>query len=89
LLGAILVLSNQPALLYVLALVSAGGLFFVVTALNTALLLVLLRRDGQAISWTQALLPLFAGMLLAAVELTIISVGRWQLTGTMAGLPGL
>lgn len=89
LVAAGLVLSNKPALLYVLALVSTGGLLFVVTALNTAILLVLLRRDGQAETWSQALLPLLAGFLLAILELGTISALRWTMTGTLSGFPGL
>ncbi len=85
----VLVLSNQSALLYVLAIASTGGLIFVVTALNTAVLLILTRRDGQAVSWSLALVPLLVGLILAILELGTISTIRWQLTGTMSGFPGL
>ena len=84
-----LVLSNQSPLLYVLALVSTGGLLFVVTALNTAVMLIFLRRDGQAESWSQAVRPLTAGFLLAILELSAISAVRWNITGTLSGFPGL
>jgi uncharacterized membrane protein len=87
--AAVLVLSNQPALLYVLTLVSTGGLLFVVTALNTAVLLVLSRRDGRAESWAAVLRPLSAGFLLAVLELSAISAVRLSVTGTMTGIPGL
>lgn len=86
--AAALVLSNQPALLYVLALVSTGGLLFVVTALNTAVVLVFLRSDGQAENWIQAMSPLLAGFILAVLELSAISGIRWITTGTLAGFPG-
>lgn len=84
-----LVLSNQPALLYVLALASTAGLLFVVTALNTAVILVLLRSDGQATTWLQAARPLLAGFILAVLELAALSAVRWSLTGTITGFPGL
>lgn len=83
-----LVLSNQTALLYVLALASTGGLLFVVTALNTAVMLVILRSDGQAETWTEAMSPLLAGLALAIFELSAISAVRWITTGTLTGLPG-
>jgi uncharacterized membrane protein len=86
---ALLVLSNRPALLYLMALVSSGGLLFVVTALNTAVLTVLLRRDGQAKRWTDAIGPLLAGLVLAVLELSAISIIRWTATGTMTGFPGI
>jgi uncharacterized membrane protein len=85
----ILVLSNQPALLYVLAIISTAGLLFVVTALNTAVLSVLLRREGQAVTWSDTIGPLLAGLALAVLELGTISALRWSMTGTMAGFPGI
>lgn len=83
-----LMLSNQPVLLYVLALASTAGLLFVVAALNTAVVLVLLRRDGQAETWTEAISPLLAGLVLAIFELSAITAVRWTMTGTLAGFPG-
>jgi uncharacterized membrane protein len=84
-----LVLSNQPALLYVLALVSTAGLLFVVTALNTAVLSVIIRRDGQATTWSATIGLLLAGFVLSVLELGAISAVRWTMTGTMVGFPGL
>ena len=89
LLTVFLLLSNQPALLYVLALTSVAGMLFIVTALNTVILLVLFKRDGRAASWGQALWPLALGFVAALVELGIISILRFSLTGTMTGFPGL
>ena len=89
LVAAGLVLSNQPPLLYVLALVSTAGLLFVVTALNTAVILVLLRSDGQAETWSEAISPLLAGLALAILELGAISAVRWTMTGTLNGFPGM
>ncbi|MDX1414044.1 MAG: DUF2085 domain-containing protein [Candidatus Promineifilaceae bacterium] len=85
----ILVLSNRTAILYVLALASVAGLLTIVTALNTVIMLVLFRQDGRANNWRQAAVPLAAGFLLAVVQLTVISLIRFQLTGTMAGFPGI
>ena len=84
-----LALSNQPALLYVLAIVSTAGLLLVLTAINTVLWLVLRRRDGRASRWPEAVLPLVVGFMLSAVQIATISWLRFQLTGTMTGFPGL
>ncbi len=85
----LLLLSNQSTLLYVLAVTSVVGLLFIVTALNTVILLVLFRRDGRATMWRQTLLPLLLGFVIALVELSIISSLRFNFTGTMTGFPGL
>lgn len=89
LVAVLLVLSNRPALLYLLAIVSSGGLLFVVTALNTAVLTILLRRDGQAKRWSDAIGPLLLGLVFAVLELSAISLIRWTATGTMTGFPGI
>ena len=87
--AVLLILSNQPHLLYVLAIVSAVGLITIVTALNSIIVLTLTRREAQAITWQQASLPLLTGMALAIIELSAISLLRFNLTGTMSGFPGL
>lgn len=86
---ALLVLSNQPALLYVLAIVSAAGVVLMIAVLNTMVLLIVTRRDGRAARWRQVAPYLVAGLLLAAVEIGLVSYARYALTGTMAGFPGL
>jgi uncharacterized membrane protein len=87
--AVLLIISNQPAILYVLSIVSALGLLLILTAINTILLLVILRRDGQATSWPAALWPLILGLALAIIQISTISYFRYSLTGTMSGLPGL
>jgi uncharacterized membrane protein len=89
LVGMALVLSNQPALSYVLALVSVGGLLFVLSTLNSVVLLILLRREGKLYRWQTAVLVLAIGLVLAIVETSIGSILRYNLTGTMTGFPGL
>lgn len=87
--AVLLLLSNQPAILYVLALVSTAGLLLIVTALNTVVALIVLRRDGQAEQWSETAVPLLIGLILSLLELSAISLVRWHFTGTMTGLPGL
>ena len=87
--AVLLILSNQPHILYVLAIISAGGLLAIVTVLNTVMVLIITRREGQAQTWQQASLPLLIGLILTIIELSAISYLRFSLTGTMTGLPGL
>src|SRR5690606_14603900 len=86
---ALLVLSNQPALSYVLAIVSAAGVVLMIAVLNTMVLLIATRRDGRSGTWRQVAPYLVGGLLLAAVEIGLVSAIRYTLTGTMTGLPGL
>jgi len=87
--AVLLLLSNQSTILYVLALVSSAGLLFIVTAINTVFLLILLRRDGRAESWRETAVPLLISFVLALIEISAVSIVRFNLTGTMAGFPGL
>lgn len=89
LLAVILVLSNQPAVSYVMALISAAGVVLVLTAINSMTLLIILRKDARAQSWRQATLPLAVGLALALLQIGAASALRYALTGTMTGFPGL
>jgi uncharacterized membrane protein len=86
---SLLVLSNQPVVLYVLALISAAGVVLILTAINSMILLIILQRDARMSSWQGAAVPLLAGLLLAALQIGGAAVFRYQLTGTMTGFPGL
>lgn len=87
--AVVLVLSDQPLLLYLLALASTVGVLLIVTSINTILLLSISRRDGQAQNWQQTLIPLSIGLSLTIIELSTISLIRFHYTGTMTGIPGL
>jgi uncharacterized membrane protein len=87
--AVLLLLSNQSTILYVLALVSTAGLLFIITAINTVFLLILLRRDGRAESWRETAVPLFISFVLTLIEINAVSIVRFNLTGTMTGFPGL
>lgn len=88
-LAALLALSNQPALLYVLAIVSTVGLVLTLGSLNIIMSLILLRRDGKMARWRETAVVLSIGMICAILQLSAISLIRYNLTGTMTGLPGL
>ena len=89
LLLVLLLLSNQSAINYVLALASTAGLLLIVMSLNVVFLLIIFRREGRAVRWQQLIMPLTIGLILAIIELSIISTLRFNWTGTMTGLPGL
>lgn len=85
----LLVLSNQPTILYVLALVSVAGVLLIVTSINAVMLLMLLKRDGRAERWQETAVPLLASFTLTIVQLGALALLRLNLTGTITGFPGL
>lgn len=87
--AVLLVLSNQPTILYVMALVSVAGVLMIVTSLNAVLLLMLFKRDGRAVRWQETAVPLLISLTLAVLELGSIAILRLNFTGTITGFPGL
>jgi uncharacterized membrane protein len=86
---ALLVLSNQPLLLYVLGVVSALGVVAILTVINSMMMLLVTRRDARSVRWREAAVPLAIGLALAVLEIAGVSYLRFDLTGTMTGFPGL
>ena len=84
-----MVLSNQPTILYVLGLASAAGVIIALMSINGAAALILTRKDARADNWRQASVPLGIGLVLALLQIGIISFLRFSWTGTLTGFPGL
>jgi len=85
----LLIMSNQPAITFVLAIISVAGLLMLLASINLVIGLIIIRKDGVMESWKETAVPLLIGLTLAIVELSLISVVRYNFTGTMTGLPGL
>jgi hypothetical protein len=85
----LLLLSNQPAIMFVLAVISAAGLLILLASINLVIGLIVIRKDGQMKTWRETAVPLFIGLILAIIELSLISMMRYNFTGTMTGFPGL
>jgi len=88
-LAILLVLSDQPTILYVLGMVSASGVVLVLTAINSTILLIITKRDARATTIRQTLVPLGIGLILGLIQIGIISFARYSLTGTLTGFPGI
>jgi uncharacterized membrane protein len=82
-----LVLSDNVLVLYPLALLSSVGVLVLVVSLNTAILLMVLRRENRAAGWAGAVLPLLAGLTLAIIEIGMVDAVRFAIFGTWGGMP--
>lgn len=80
-----LVLTENPLILYPLALVSTLGVVLLLTVVYTMLLLLVLHRENRAESWGQLVLPLVGGLTLAFVQIGLLDLGRYLITGTWSG----
>ena len=66
-----------------MALISAGGVLWMLTLVNTMILLIVFRRENQAETWPEAAQPLLCGLAATLLELTAMGVLRYTLTGTL------
>jgi uncharacterized membrane protein len=77
-------LQSEPSwLLYPMALISAGGVLWMLTLVNTMILLIVFRRENQAQTWQEAAQPLLSGLTATLLELTVMGMLRYVLTGTL------
>jgi uncharacterized membrane protein len=84
LIGA-LVLSDNPLVLYPLALISAVGVLLVLSSVYTVLVLIVRGRENRAVSWRDVARPGFLGLALAVAQIGALDFVRFVLTGTWSG----
>lgn len=82
----VLVSSEWTPLLVPLALLSGLTIVALLGAVNTLLVLILLRRDGRGRYWREAFVPTLLGVMLALVEIAAIGLIRAALSAHL-GLP--
>jgi uncharacterized membrane protein len=82
--GVVVTLQSEPSwLLYPASIVSAGGVLWMLTLVNTMILLIVFRYENRAETWRDAVPALLSGLAVALLELTAIGVIRYALTGAM------
>ncbi|MCX8062316.1 MAG: DUF2085 domain-containing protein [Anaerolineales bacterium] len=80
-----LVLTQNPFWLYPLALISAGGVLTLLTMIYTMLWVIVLRHENRYANWRELSLFLWAGFGFALLQIILIDIGRFLLTGTWDG----
>jgi uncharacterized membrane protein len=81
----LLVLTENPLVLYPLALLSAFGVVFLLTIVYTMLALLLTGRENKTAHPRQLVGPVLAGFTLAMLQIAGLDVVRYVLTGTWGG----
>jgi uncharacterized membrane protein len=82
-----LVLTDDPVVLYPLALLSALGVLALLTMLYTVAVLILSRRHNTAQTWRDAVLPVVVGFTLAVFQIGVIDAARFAIFQTWNGFP--
>jgi len=81
----ILTLTGNPMILYPFAIISAAGVLMVLTTAYTLLWLMAFRRENTFDHWRQLLIPLSGGLATAIVQIAVVDLLRYSITGTWAG----
>lgn len=81
----VLVLTQNPLILYPLALISAGTVLFILSLVYSMVWVMLLRMENQFIYLRQLSLPLLGGFGMALLQIILLDIVRYTLTGTWDG----
>ena len=82
--AAIALVQSEPAwLLYPMAILTTAGVLWMLTLVNTMILLLVFHQDSQAESRRDIVLPLLCGLVVTLVELTAMGTIRYMVTGTL------
>ncbi|MDY7077187.1 MAG: DUF2085 domain-containing protein [Chloroflexota bacterium] len=84
-----LVLTEWTFLLYPLALLGASGVLALLTSVNSMLVLMIVRRENVAETWRDCVIPLMVGFTVSLIQVGVIDLVRYTLTGTLEGIPPL
>jgi uncharacterized membrane protein len=83
------VLSRWELLLYPLAVLSGAAVLTLLTSVNAIIALILMRRENSIGDWRQTLVPISVGLILSLVQIGVIDMIRFAITGTLEGIPTL
>jgi uncharacterized membrane protein len=84
---SLIVLSGNSTVLYPLSMISAGGVLILLSMVYSMVTVMLFRAEGRFEKISQLFYPLIAGFGVTLVQLIIISVLRYSLTGTWGEFP--
>lgn len=81
----IVVLTEDPAVLYPLAIISTTGVLVLLSMVYAMLLVIVFRKENSYQRPTELWLPLLAGFGVGMVQVIVISLIRYAVTGTWEG----
>ena len=82
---ALLIITGNPLLTYPLILVSTGSLMFLLTVLYSVIWILVRKRENSFSSWKDLIWWGIAGFSSALMQIALIDLVRFMLTGTWSG----
>lgn len=83
----VLVLTESPLALYPAAIITALGVWLLLTLVYTIVWVMLMKQDNKFTSLRQLWVPLLAGLTIAILQTAIIDAVRFIFTGTWGAFP--
>jgi uncharacterized membrane protein len=83
----LLILTEHPAVLYPIAIVSVLGVLSLLIIVFSMVWVLMMRLENAFDSLSQMWMPFLAGTTLALLMITVIDLLRFSLTGTWGGFP--
>jgi uncharacterized membrane protein len=83
----LLILTDHPAVLYPIAIVSILGVLALLVIVFSMVWVLIMRLENEFDHLTQMWMPFLAGTTLALLMITVIDLLRFRLTGTWGGFP--
>ena len=81
----LLVMTENPIVLYSLALLSAAGVLVILSMVYAMLWLIVLRAENRYNHAWQLITPLVGGFAMGLLQIALLDLGRYALTGTWEG----
>jgi hypothetical protein len=81
----LMVLTENPLLLYPLALVAVAGVIVLLTMIYSMSWMIVFRLDNSITNYSQMVLPSAIGFMICLLQIAMIDAVRYWLTGTWNG----
>ena len=81
------ILSEQPVILYPIAILSVMGVLALLSIVFSIVWMILMRQENTFDSLKQLWMPLLAGLTMSFLMISAIDLLRFKLTGTWGGFP--
>lgn len=83
----LLVMTESPFVLYPAAFISAAGVIVLLTMVYTIVWIMLTKQENSFANFRQLWFPLVAGFTIAILQILVIDLLRFWLTGTWGAIP--
>jgi uncharacterized membrane protein len=82
----LLVLTNNPIILYPLAILSAVGVMILLTVVYTMVVVMIFKIENSFETGNKFIIPLVAGFMISLLQISVLDYLRYVITGSWSGI---